>query len=159
MSALDRHDHASLCRKPSPESWSLGQVYSHLLLTTTSIVDEAAPIALEDCSKNAGKGVIFVGRLILFFGFPPVRIRTPKGVNPEPPPPLSIDQLRKDFETIVKKIEDLAKRVDQAPCSGRTKHPRIGYLTAKQWMRFIEVHWKHHLRQKGRIEKAPAASG
>jgi len=158
MSALDRHDHASLCRKPAPDSWSLGQVYSHLLLTTGSIVDQSIPIALEDCAKNTDKNIIFVGRLILLFGFPPVRIRTPKGVNPEPPAPESVEQLRRDFETVVKKIEELAKRVDSAACSGKTKHPRIGYLDARQWLRFIEVHWSHHLRQKGRIEKALKSS-
>jgi len=36
----------------------------------------------------------------------------------------------------------------------KTKHPVIGYLNAKQWLRFIEIHLNHHLKQLKRIENS-----
>lgn len=154
--ALERLDDAALLARPSAASWSLGQVYGHLLETTTFIVDQSIPRALEDCSRNADRRLPLKARLVLLFGLPPIRLRTPKGINPQPSEPDDVEQLRRDLESLNARLLETATRVASATCSGRTKHPILGYLSAQQWLRFVEVHWKHHLRQLRRIENALA---
>jgi hypothetical protein len=55
--------------------------------------------------------------------------------------------------------EELAKTlplIAHANSKIKTKHPRLGYLNAKQWLRFIEIHLHHHLKQLNRIENSLA---
>jgi hypothetical protein len=35
---------------------------------------------------------------------------------------------------------------------GKTKHPGSNYFTAKEWLQFAEIHLRHHLKQKKRID-------
>jgi hypothetical protein len=36
---------------------------------------------------------------------------------------------------------------------GKTKHPGLNYFNANEWFQFAEMHFRHHLRQKKRIEE------
>ena len=36
---------------------------------------------------------------------------------------------------------------------GKTKHPGLHYFTAREWLQFADMHMRHHLRQKKRIEE------
>ena len=36
---------------------------------------------------------------------------------------------------------------------GKTKHPGLGYFSAEEWLQFAEMHFRHHLRQKKRIDE------
>jgi hypothetical protein len=38
------------------------------------------------------------------------------------------------------------------PSTGKSRHPGLGYFNAGEWLRFIEMHMRHHLRQKERID-------
>lgn len=151
--ALEKYSREEMLRKPSPEAWSIGQVYGHLLETTSAIANAAIPLALDDCARNSDRKVRWFGKPILWFGFPPLRFRAPKVLTQQPAVPEDIAQLRRDFEALVTQLEELSKRTEAARCSGRTKHPRLGYLDAKEWLRFVEVHWAHHLRQKRRLDR------
>jgi hypothetical protein len=53
-----------------------------------------------------------------------------------------------------KALDDNYPLIANASVDCKTKHPRLGYLNAKQWLRFIEIHLKHHLKQLERIEKS-----
>jgi hypothetical protein len=152
IDALDDYSREELLRKPSPAEWSIGQVYGHLLETTTSIANGAIPIALDDCAKNIDRKVLWLAKPILWLGFPPFRFRAAKVITQQPAVPDDMEQLRRDFEALVTKLHELARRAKAAKCSGKTKHPRMGYLNAKEWIRFVEIHWAHHLRQKRRLD-------
>ena len=93
--------------------------------------------------------------MILFFGMlpPGKRYKVPKRL---------IDRVKKiNRDTAQQFIADfelqLAKAVSQIEKANPTlkvAHPRLGFLNAKQWLRFIEVHLNHHLKQLARIEKS-----
>jgi hypothetical protein len=44
--------------------------------------------------------------------------------------------------------------MDRAQANVKTPHPKLGYLNANQWLRFIEIHLKHHYQQLKRVEKS-----
>jgi len=48
---------------------------------------------------------------------------------------------------------NIKAQVSQASKSQKAKHPRLGLLHARQWLRFIEIHTKHHEKQLYRIQK------
>ena len=137
---------------PPIGGWSYSEVYSHIFDASLLSL-----IALNNCIKEDGedKPTHFAVKVILFFGsFPPNKkykvparlIERVKKINL-----MAAHQLIRDFELqIAKSIPKIAS----ANIKIKTKHPRLGYLNAKQWLRFIEIHLNHHLKQLNRIEKS-----
>ena len=50
-----------------------------------------------------------------------------------------------------KRLDDMAALIEITPSDRRSKHPRLGTLTATQWLKFIRIHLQHHINQLGRI--------
>lgn len=137
---------------PPIGGWSYSEVYSHIFDASLLSL-----IALNNCIKGEGenKPTHFVVKIILFFGsFPPnKKYKVPtrlmervKKINL-----MAAQQFITDFELQMVKI---LPQIDSANPKIKTKHPRLGYLNAKQWLRFIEIHLDHHLKQLNRIENS-----
>ena len=139
-------------RTPSIGGWSYSEVYSHIFDSSLLSV-----IALQNCIKGKGedKPTHFVVKLILFFGsFPPAKkYKVPKRLE-ERVKRISrteaLDFILEFEEALAHAYPDISK----ADKHCKNKHPRLGYLNAKQWLRFIEIHLKHHLKQLIRIEES-----
>ncbi|MCZ4242956.1 DinB family protein [Pedobacter punctiformis] len=137
---------------PPINGWSYSEVYSHIFDSSLLSV-----MALQHCVDNKGedKPTAFAVKVILFLGFlpPAKKYKVPKKL---------MDRVKKiskaealdlihQFE---KDLQAVYGSVANAKEQSKIKHPRLGYLNAKQWFRFIEIHLKHHLKQLNRIEKS-----
>jgi hypothetical protein len=60
--------------------------------------------------------------------------------------------LKAGMHLLQNKLQDLSAQIDNAVHFGKTKHPALGYLAAKEWYKLIVIHFRHHLRQKKRID-------
>jgi len=135
---------------PPIDGWSYSEVYSHIFDASLLSL-----IALENCVKGKGEDqpTHFIVKVILFLGaFPPAqKYKVPNRL---------IDRVKKISKTealdfileFEQSLEDIFPSIAGADKKIKTKHPRLGYLNAKQWLRFIEIHLKHHLKQLIRIE-------
>ena len=137
---------------PPIKGWSYSEVYSHIFDASLLSL-----IALNSCIKEEGenKPTHFAVKVILFFGsFPPNKkykvpsrlIDRVKKINL-----MAAQQLITDFEIQIARV---FPQIETANTKIKTKHPRLGYLNAKQWLRFIEIHLNHHLKQLNRIENS-----
>ena len=135
---------------PPIGGWSYSEVYSHIF--DASLLSF---MALNNCIRNEGedKPTAFGVKLVLFFGqLPPgKRYQVPKRMADRVKRinMANAQQFITDFEL---QLAKLYPQVDNANPKSKIKHPRMGYLNAKQWLRFIEVHLNHHLKQLKRIE-------
>lgn len=139
-------------RQPPIGGWSYSEVYSHIFDASLLSLH-----AINNCStgKAEDKPTHFLVRGILWFGaFPPgKRYKVPKSLA---------DRVKKisriEAETLInvaqKRLNLTANKVAELDKHQKISHPRLGYLNAKQWFRFIEIHLKHHLKQLIRIEKS-----
>ncbi|WP_316802180.1 DinB family protein [Pedobacter nototheniae] len=137
---------------PPINGWSYSEVYSHIFDSSLLSI-----MALQHCLTNKGedKPTAFAVKVILFLGFlpPAKKYKVPKRL---------MDRVKKiskaeafDFiHQFEKELAAVYGSIANSNNSSKTKHPRLGYLNAKQWFRFIEIHLKHHLKQLGRIEKS-----
>jgi hypothetical protein len=121
--------------------WTLGKQLEHLYLSTHYVLDR-----VEDClagkDPNRHMGMYGVGLMVGGFiprgVFPTIPPLEPKSGTLEHIEPLKqqlrgrLASLRWDLETIRDSI-------------GKSKHPRMKYLTATQWLYFAEIHHRHHL--------------
>jgi hypothetical protein len=139
-----------LCIKPSPEIWSLGQLYIHLLENTDYYIDQMLicisnnDFASEKCSEAAKQ--MFTNN-----GFPDQLIEGP-AENALTLQPANKQQLHDDFHSLKIKMNEMAALMGNSIFKGKTKHPGLNYFGAEDWLQFAEMHFRHHLRQKARID-------
>ncbi len=147
---LERYDFVQLCAKPAPNSWSLGQVYMHLIENTIWFMDQvktcvsANENAMEDSSPAAK--IMFLDN-----SFPDEVLEGPPE-NANTQQPENKEQLLSDLINLKDKINHVEILISESQSKGKTKHPGLGYLNAVEWFQFAEMHFRHHLRQKKRID-------
>lgn len=148
---LSKYAYEQLCLKPGPENWSLGQVYMHLIEDTRWYYQQIEQCLLnpdhatEETSKTA-KNIFAANDLgnVQITGDP---FAAESMAQPE-----RIAQLKADMQALKTEANDLWKMVVVADEMGKSKHPCLGYLDPYEWFRHTEIHMRHHLKQKARID-------
>jgi hypothetical protein len=139
-------------KNPPDGSWSYSETYSHIfssgLLSLTAI-----QTCIEVKGTVSKQTTFWPVRLILFFGsFPPGKIKAPKRIAALVK---KIDKKEAE-ELLIKfkmRLAEILEHIHLANPNQKVKHPRLGYLNASQWLRFIEIHTIHHTEQLNRIKK------
>jgi len=147
---LQLYTFEQICRKPSKNNWSLGQVGMHLIKETDYFFEQVRTCAGIDDNQDKAKSMDAV---IMFRNgqFPDEMIEGPPS-NQNTPQPANIELLVSDFKRLKKEIETLESLIFKTTHEGKTEHPGLGHFNAKEWLQFAEMHFRHHLRQKKRIE-------
>jgi len=137
---------------PPIAGWSYSEVYSHIFDSSLLSL-----IALERAANGKGenKPTLFIVKLILLLGTlpPSKKYKVPKRLA-ERVKKISKTEALDFILEFEKGLDDNYPVIAHAKANCKTKHPRLGYLNARQWLRFIEIHLKHHLKQLERIEKS-----
>lgn len=148
---LDHYSDQVFTTKPSPDSWSMAEVYSHVLGANLRGLK-----AVEYCVKGKAEptavGLNELGQKLFDIGsFPPGKYDAPdalkavvENIHKEEAKALVAKNLQRIFEI---------QGVDEANPDYKIEHPRLGFLTAPQWVKFVLIHSNHHLEQLNRIER------
>jgi len=143
-----------LQRSPGPGSWSLGQVYNHITLDTAWFVGQMKEALLSrvdtDKTMHPNARAMFDRN-----GFPDVQIEGP-ATNTNIPQPQSKEELSRQLMAIKTAVDTLFRDFDPAVSTGKTRHPGLLFFSPVEWLQFAEMHMRHHLRQKKRIDEALA---
>lgn len=131
---------------PSNGAWSLGQVYSHIIG-----VNIMSHIALEKCliktAELKTRKPHWKVRLILFLGrFPPGKIKAPTAVATEVKS-FTKEEASNQLIRLIKKVNEYDYNSKTLDKNYKVKHPRLGYLDAESWFRFMLMHTNHHIKQ------------
>ena len=138
---------------PSIGGWSYSEVYSHIIGANFM-----SAIAMEKCLNKTAEIKMrkpnWKVRLILFIGkFPPGKIKAPAQVEAAVKK-ISKEEASNQLIKLYKKIEVLYPEIKKSDAHYKFKHPRLGYLDAASWFRFMLIHTQHHQRQIARILKS-----
>jgi hypothetical protein len=150
---IEHLDHYTLNErrsKPSPASWSLGQLYFHLIANTRHYIEEAKTcLSSEDHQHEqpSPEGAAMLAN----DEFPNTIIEGPD-TNTFFPQPASKDELKSALLKVQDEITSLFIIILSGQHTGKTKHPGLGYFNAQEWLQFADMHFRHHLRQKKRID-------
>lgn len=146
-----------LKRQPGENEWSLGQMYQHLINAALYMQLANAERCLApggDDAASAGEKTE-VGETVFGQGsLPPVRIQVPPSPQYTPQQPESKEQLVEGLKSVVHRMNEIASKLENAPLHHTVAHPRFGGLTAEEWFRLVEMHYRHHLLQKDRLKQA-----
>ncbi len=139
-------------QSPDDGGWSYSETYSHIFQSNLFSL-----LAIEKCIAGIGspnrKRIHWLAWLILFFGgFPPVKLKAPEKIAA-----MTTKISREDALILINKFKtrlgEIKAKISNANSYQKTKHPRLGLLNGKEWLRFIEVHNVHHTRQLKRISR------
>jgi hypothetical protein len=136
---------------PPGGGWSYGEVYSHILQANLGSV-----IAVEKCGNGTGKAdhkrLSLLAWLILLSGRFPGKVKAPEKVAAMTTN-MSKEEARNMLVKFKRRFDQVTPSVKGASKHCKIKHPRLGMLNAEQWLRFIDIHTRHHLKQLNRIDK------
>lgn len=154
LHSLDNYNDEPFLDKPDEKEWSLGQLYEHLSNGTI----EYHLKMLHDAIDQKG-GVLkgkkkFKGKVLFWFGaIPNKKIKSPKHESHPPRQPESVKDAKNSMIKLLKAMNDTSKLIPKANLDYKTEHRLFGYLNAMEWYKLIEFHFKHHLKQKKRLDK------
>ena len=151
ITALDKYSFGQLCAKPSPDGWSLGQVYMHLISETTYFLQQ-----VKICSSNndnAAEAMSPVAKIFFDNNELPDAIIEGPPTNAGTPQPPGKEALMQSMLSLKAEFNKAAILVAANTCKGKTKHPGLHYFNAEEWLRFADMHLRHHKRQQQRIEQ------
>jgi hypothetical protein len=157
--------------KPAEDEWSLGQMYMHLIRSAQFMQLRNVALCLEPggSSEVSREEKTKLGEDLFKMGsFPPDRIRVPPSPQYTPPQPESKEQLVDGLRDTLRRMVEIEPKiasefdpVTQARSEPSKEivrntvlHPRLGGLNALEWFQLIEMHYRHHLLQKQRLDKA-----
>lgn len=149
---LDDYTLEMLSQKPDDNSWSLGQVYTHITDDTTWFVEQMA--AAMQTTADSEKEIHKHARTMLRNNsFPDMMIEGPAaGIFIKQPE--SKDEVLHKLLAIKTHVNDLYASFDPSKAIGKTPHPGLLYFNTLDWLQFAEMHMRHHFRQKKRIDEA-----
>ena len=148
--ALASYPAEALCKQPSRGCWSIGQVYLHLIADTNFFIEQINLCLISN--DNVNEEPTGNGKLMLRKNeFPDMKIEGDPS-NALIPQPGSADELMNKLNEVKNRLNDLFVQYQATTFAGKSKHPGLGFFSAGQWFQFADMHFRHHLRQKKRID-------
>ena len=66
---------------------------------------------------------------------------------------LNIEVMKTGLEKLIKIMRETEQKLSGASENSKTAHPGFGFLNTREWFHLIEMHFRHHLRQKKRLDR------
>lgn len=149
--AVDSYNDTDFALAPAAGSWSAGQVCQHLIGSTRRIFVvirkcQSGPANEHEVKTEAGERAFATNILS------ETKVKMPLAVQATPEQPESRAWVKKEFKEIEENFNHLCDLVSQSISTGKEKHPVLGYLNAGEWLQSVEMHFRHHLKQKEEID-------
>jgi hypothetical protein len=150
MMALDEFTDSQYTHCYLAGKWSAAQLYAHQIEVNETIIAnilmciEGRGELIKGKSKLPIKIIFYLGRL------PPIKITVPEGLSSNPSP-MEKEDFRNRFKKSITKVYEMLSEINNCNPDIKTKHPRLEYINAYQWLQFMLIHLKHHYRQLEKI--------
>ena len=119
LASLNQYTEEQFAKKPDADSWSIGQVYNHLVAGTRLYHLQQIALCLngKQIEKNVRKTI--PGNLTFFLGsFPPMRIKVPTSETYTPKQPPNIETMKTGLEKLLNIMRETEKKNDANIHSG-----------------------------------------
>jgi hypothetical protein len=131
--------------------WSIGQMYDHLIVVGHEYLDNMETCATLIEEQPRGKTPFGI-ELFRDGGFPPIKIRLPEEMNSPPNNSESQEVLIRSMDQLIQRLIQWESKVVKSNPNCKVNHGGFGWLNAREWYDLVEMHFRHHLRQKDELE-------
>lgn len=148
---LDTYSFEHILIKPSEESWSIGQVYQHIIIDTNWYLDQVEHALLDKLHTSEPlSGTAF--QVLSQHSFGVERIVGDPVAASKVKQPNSKAELVEGLIVLKTRVNNIVVGMNTTMHLGKSKHPGYGYLTSTEWIAYADIHMNHHLTQLSRIE-------
>lgn len=157
LNFIEDLDEEMILKNPQPKSWSLSELYDHVIkVATTYQIPHALKATGKEREMRKGQNS-FAFLLFDLNVLPRLNIRMenfpPDLVEKFTPEKQSKSGVITNFKEFVQLVGQTASQLKNATKDDKTYHPMFGTITAKKWFRLVEIHLRHHDKQRFRILK------
>lgn len=138
--------------KNDEETWSLGQMYQHMYTASTFFMYSASNCLRQRKGSTEGEKTPAGIGLYQRNGFPDIEIKQPKAWTKGAPEAKSKEETTQQWQELLPKLKELAEAVLKDDGNYKNMHVIFGMLNASEWYQQIEMHCRHHLKQKKKLE-------
>lgn len=151
--SLDQYSEAQFEYKQDAETWSLSQMYEHVCMSGKKFFLANTKRCLE---KRNGEETGEMNRngVAIFAngGFPDAKFKMPEALAVIPIVGNTKEFYKKEIAEIISSAELFAEGLTKDAGTYKIFHPVLGFLNAKEWYQNLEMHSRHHLKQKAELE-------
>jgi hypothetical protein len=144
-------------QKPAEDAWSIGQVYEHLTGSTRRafvVIDKCLSGNANENEQKTEAGERAISGNVLS----PVKVTVPSHKETPPAQPANKQAVKDALDEIRKNFMIVADRIKASKATGKEKHPVLGFMNAHEWLHTVDMHLRHHLKQKESIDAFLKAS-
>lgn len=150
---LDRYDQQVFQHKNDESTWSLAQMYQHVYTASTFFIYNVNNCLHQKKGSSEGDKTAVGKQLYENNGFPEQKLKLPKAWDNGKGPEIKSQALiKQQWLDLLSQITELVEAITKDQGDYKTKHVIFGMLTAIEWYQQIEMHMRHHLRQKKELE-------
>lgn len=156
LSSLKGYNTEQLYAKPSESEWCLAELYHHIMKVAWTY---QMPNFYKCLHKRPVKGKPKNAKGYLVFNLNIIPYRKIKmssfpseieiGFTPEIK---KREELISEFEDFIKDIITISDLLKTADLSVKNYHAFFGVINAQEWFSLVEIHMRHHSRQKKKLE-------
>lgn len=151
IAELQQYRFDELLAKPDAGSWSVGQVFVHVIEDTKYYIGQIA-FCLNKGEYVSEKMSESAKTMFLNNEFPDKKIKGDPFISENVQQPISKQQLREKMLELKQEMGLMWNRLISTDRIGKAKHPGLGYFSGTEWVQYADMHLRHHLRQKERID-------
>ncbi|MDO6391591.1 hypothetical protein Q4E40_15750 [Pontibacter sp. BT731] len=151
---LDELQHYSidkLLAKPDTTSWSMGQLYVHLI-EETNWYFEQVELCFGNKENTAQTMKESAKSMFQNNSFPNEKIKVDHSISDDEKQPADWQTLHVDFKKLKKDGNEIWLKIEKVATPGKSEHPGLGFFGPLEWFQYAEMHMRHHLIQRGRID-------
>lgn len=156
IKSLNNYNEAPFKKKPSETSWCMGELYNHLLMVGLDFQIKNSRACINKVKSQEKGSKTFKGLMLyLIGGFPSIKIKSTLNEKYPPAIPENISEVKDKLFKLLKEMESLNQdinKLSKQDLKHKIKHPFYGYLNAIEWYKQVEMHFRHHQKQKENIE-------
>ena len=150
--SLDNYSDAVFSHKTDEDTWSLAQMYEHVCSSSQKFFLANTKRCLEQRNGQEGGEPNQHGKQFMALGaFPNIKIKVPEAVKTEIIPNAK-ETYYAELEIIKTSAAAMQNAVEADAGTYRINHPAFGFINAHEWFLNLEMHSRHHLRQKTELE-------
>ncbi len=153
LDALDRYSDEQFAAKPDEAEWSLGQMYQHLYEANAFFFLANVKRCLEKRKGQEGGEMTAAGQNVYEHNsFPPMKFKRPAAPNSAEPVAQSREAYKKLYSQTLREGLEWTDALAEDNGTYKTEYPRFGWLNAAEWLQGLEMHARHHIRQRQQRE-------
>lgn len=147
---LNNYTEESFQHKIQADIWSPAEVYAHIT-TANRLTVKGMKKAINNEATEDSSSLSWPARIIFLTGRFPAGRKAPDVIVRRTPELKSIAEAKYALDELESELNEVWDFRHSWSKTQKLKHPALGMLNNQQWIKFMLIHSKHHLKQLDRI--------